>query len=97
MTPLDPVRLRTLLPTLPGWRLDGDALERTYRFPSFRDALAFMQDCAEDIERLDHHPQWTNVYDRVTVRLTTHDAGDHVTTLDIELAKTLDWVAGRFL
>ena len=96
MIPLDDTHLRVLLAAMPGWRLDGGALERTYRFPSFRDALAFMHDCADDIERLDHHPQWTNLFDRVTVRLTTHDAGDRVTALDVELAKILDWVAGRF-
>ncbi len=93
--PLDPTHLRAALAGLPAWSMADDALVRTYQFPSFRDALAFMQFCSEDIERLAHHPTWTNTYDRVMVRLTTHDAGDKVTANDVVLAKTLDWAYSR--
>ncbi len=56
-----------------------------------------MQDCAPEIERLAHHPEWTNRYDQVSVRLCTHDAGDRITSRDLELAKIMDWIAQRFL
>lgn len=97
MTPLSPDRLTAALATLPAWTLNGDALKRTFTFADFTEALAFINDAAPEIERLNHHPEWTNVYNRVLVRLTTHDAGNRVTAADVELAKTLDWVAVRFL
>jgi 4a-hydroxytetrahydrobiopterin dehydratase len=91
--PLDDERIRVALASMPGWRLEGNALAKAWRFHDFRTALAFMHDCIEDIERLAHHPEWTNVYDRVSARLTTHDAGNRVTDLDVALAKILDWKA----
>jgi 4a-hydroxytetrahydrobiopterin dehydratase len=51
-----------------------------------------MADCAPGIQERDHHPEWTNVYDRVSVRLNTHDAGGMVTAKDVEVAKFLDWM-----
>lgn len=68
-------------------------MARTFRFADFPCAMAFMGDCAEDIDRLAHHPEWSNVYDRVSVRLTTHDAGNRLTARDVELAKLLSWKA----
>ena len=97
MTPLNPDQLAAALATLPAWTCTSDALTRTFTLTDFTEALAFMNDAAPEIERLNHHPEWTNVYNRVTVCLTTHDAGDRVTAADVELAKTLDWVALRFL
>lgn len=91
--PLAEPAIRAALAGLPGWRRDGDALVVTWRFPAFRDAMAWMQDCALDIDRLDHHPDWRNLYDRVEVRLCTHDAGDRITAKDVELAKILAWRA----
>ena len=96
MTPLTPDQLAAALVTLPAWILNADALTRTFTLTDFTEALAFMNDAAPEIERLNHHPEWTNVYNRVVVRLTTHDANDRVTAADVELAKTLDWVALRF-
>jgi 4a-hydroxytetrahydrobiopterin dehydratase len=88
------------LPALAGWRHEatetGDALARTYGFASFRDALAFMVRAGFEAEALDHHPEWTNVYNRVAVRLNTHDAGGRVTAKDLELARRLDAVAAGF-
>ncbi len=95
-TPLTPERLTAALATLPAWQRTGEALTRSYTFSDFAQAMAFMNDAAVEIERLNHHPEWTNVYNRLDVRLTTHDAGDRVTAADVELAKTLDWVAVRF-
>lgn len=93
MTPLSADRLTSALAQLPNWQHADDALHRTYHFASFREAIGFMVDAMEEIDRLNHHPEWTNVYDRVTVRLTTHDAGNRVTAQDIALAKQLDWCA----
>jgi 4a-hydroxytetrahydrobiopterin dehydratase len=90
MAPLTPGALADALATLPGWSHREAALHKTFRFASFLAALAFMQRAAPDIDALDHHPEWTNVYDRVRVRLTTHDAGNLVTARDVELARLLD-------
>ncbi len=82
--------IATGLTRLPGWSGGPDAVRRMYRFPSFLDAVRFMSACADAIDRLGHHPDWRNVYDRVEVTLTTHDAGDRVTGLDLDLAALLD-------
>ncbi len=92
--PLTAIQIEAALLRLPGWKHVDDALVRRYRCLSFPDALAFMQECAEAIERIAHHPEWTNVYDRVDVRLSTHDAGNRITAKDVELAKILDWTHG---
>jgi len=92
-------QLRSALAGLPGWHLDPasasgtQSLLRTLRFPDFPAVMAFMADCVEDIERLAHHPQWDNLYDRLTIRLSTHDAGNRITALDVELAKRMSWKA----
>ncbi|MBA3936631.1 MAG: 4a-hydroxytetrahydrobiopterin dehydratase [Planctomycetes bacterium] len=89
MKPLPPDAVDAALGTLPGWVRAGDALERTLRFPGFTGAITFMHDCAPEIDALDHHPEWTNVYNTVRVRLTTHDAGDQITNPDLVLARLL--------
>lgn len=71
---------------LPGWSVDGDALVSDWRFANFDVAFGFMTRIAVEAERLDHHPEWSNVYNRVTIRLSTHDAGG-ITTLDTALAQ----------
>lgn len=88
--PLSPAQIDEALSRLPGWRHHQSALVRSYRFASFRDAMAFMAAAAADIDRLGHHPEWSNCYDRVSVRLTTHDAGDLVTARDVDLAQVLE-------
>ena len=72
-----------------GWSVGAEALTKTFRFASFRAAIHFMSDCASAIDALDHHPDWTNVYDRLVVRLTTHEAGK-VTDRDFRLARLID-------
>lgn len=88
--PLSGPALATALGGLHGWSGGSGGLLRTWRFPSFASAIAFMHDCAPGIDALNHHPEWSNVYDKVSVRLATHDAGNRVTMLDVELAKMLD-------
>ncbi len=82
------------LAPMDGWRLaeDGDALQRLFRFASFKEAFAFMTECALVAEKLDHHPEWSNVYNRVDVRLTTHSANG-ITALDFKLAEAMSKAA----
>ena len=83
------------LKRLPLWRaVEGgrDAIQRTYRFSDFTAAFGFMTRTALMAEKLDHHPEWFNVYNRVDVTLTTHDANG-VTELDVTLAKLMDMAA----
>ena len=74
-----------------GWAVasDGHSANKTYRFPSFSAAMAWMASLVDQIDALNHHPEWQNVYNFVEVRLTTHDAGT-LTELDIQLARVLD-------
>lgn len=84
------------LKDLPGWSAapgERDAIFRSYRFGDFNAAFAFMIRAALTAEKLDHHPEWFNVYNRVEVTLSTHDA-DGVTALDVELARFMDDAAG---
>ncbi|MGE0255155.1 MAG: 4a-hydroxytetrahydrobiopterin dehydratase [Alphaproteobacteria bacterium] len=70
-----------------------DAIRKTFRFADFNAAFGFMARAALKAERMDHHPEWFNVYNRVEVTLATHDAGG-VTALDVELAGFMDKAAG---
>lgn len=90
-----PIGMAAALADLPAWRaVDGrDAITRTFRFADFNAAFGFMNRCALMAEKLDHHPEWTNVYGRVEVVLTTHDAGG-VTALDVALARFMDAATG---
>ena len=78
-----------------GWTLAADRLSinRTFTFRNFSEAFAFMTRSALAAEKLDHHPDWSNVYKTVEVRLNTHDAGG-LTALDFELAKRMNRYAG---
>jgi 4a-hydroxytetrahydrobiopterin dehydratase len=82
------------LPQLQGWSAapDKDALIKTFKFADFNEAFGFMTRVALMADKLDHHPEWFNVYNRVEVLLTTHDA-DGVTDLDVTLAKFMDAAA----
>lgn len=78
-------QVRELLETLPGWSLDEGKLRREAVFRDFSEAFAFMTQVALAAERMNHHPEWSNVWNRVDIRLTTHDAGG-LTALDFDLA-----------
>ena len=77
-----------------GWTksADGKALERTFRFKDFAEAFAFLSRVAEHAEAVDHHPEFTSVWNRVDFRLTSHDAGG-VTARDVALAEAIDGLA----
>ncbi|MCW5548926.1 MAG: 4a-hydroxytetrahydrobiopterin dehydratase [Opitutaceae bacterium] len=91
--PLTKREIAASLATLPGWAFERDALAKEFKFGSFREALGFMVRAGFEAEALDHHPDWTNVYNRVAVRLNTHDAGDKVTAKDVELARRLQQIS----
>ena len=74
------------------WQLQEDSLHTQWKFKNFVQAMAFMNAVAEVAERMNHHPEWSNVYNRVNVRLTTHDAGG-LTHLDFALAQAMDSLA----
>jgi 4a-hydroxytetrahydrobiopterin dehydratase len=93
--PLGPEEIQAALGDLPGWTLQHDALAKTFTFGSFREAMGFMVRAAFEAEAMDHHPDWTNVYNRVAIRLNTHDAGGKVTAKDLALARkiqAISWV-----
>ena len=82
---LSPGEIAERLELLPGWTSSGDALRRDFVFSDFPEAFGFMTRVALAAEKLDHHPDWSNVWNRVTVALSTHDAGG-ITELDFQLA-----------
>jgi 4a-hydroxytetrahydrobiopterin dehydratase len=82
------------LQKLPGWRVEDDTLHKTYRFPSFIKSMEFVNQLAEMAESVQHHPDIDIRYDRVTLGLSTHDAGG-ITTSDIEMAASADDLAGN--
>lgn len=82
---LETTEIEGALRSLPGWKVESGKLRRSLVFPSFREAFAFMTGVALIAEKMNHHPEWSNVYNRVTIDLTTHDAGG-ITALDLELA-----------
>lgn len=89
---LSPADIKARLESLPGWRLERDKLHHDFKFRDFVEAFGFMTQIAIIAEKMDHHPEWSNVYNRVTVDLTTHDAGG-LTKLDFELAAHMDRLA----
>lgn len=89
---------RAAIETLTHWSFDEantGSIKRVFDFADFKTAWAFMTSCALKAEQMDHHPEWFNVYSRVEVLLTTHDAGG-VTKLDLELASFMDALAHKF-
>ena len=77
---------------LPGWQLDGGKLARDFKFAGFARAFGFMASAAIEADKLNHHPEWSNVYNKVTVRLVTHEAKG-ITELDFELAQKMNKLA----
>lgn len=91
-TPLSADDQQTRLADTPGWTLEDDGINRTFTFDNFVSAFGFMASAAIVAEKMNHHPEWSNVYNRVTVRLTTHDAGG-LTDLDFDLAARMNQLA----
>jgi 4a-hydroxytetrahydrobiopterin dehydratase len=89
MMRLTDAEIDAALSALPGWTRVGEGLERSFRFADFTRAFAWMTRVALLAEKADHHPEWSNVYNKVEVRLTTHDAGG-ITAKDIALATAME-------
>jgi 4a-hydroxytetrahydrobiopterin dehydratase len=85
---LNSAELKTAQAGLPGWQLTRGALQREFRFADFSQAFAFMTRVALLAEQMNHHPDWRNSYNRVTIELTSHDAGG-ITARDIEMARRI--------
>jgi 4a-hydroxytetrahydrobiopterin dehydratase len=85
--------VRSRLLSMPDWQFRGNALERQLRFGNFVSAFGFMASVALVAERMNHHPEWSNVYDTVTIRLTTHEAGG-VSERDFALAAEISGLYG---
>jgi 4a-hydroxytetrahydrobiopterin dehydratase len=83
------------LAELPGWELAGGKLHKVFKFGSFAEAMGWMVSVAVYADKKDHHPEWSNVYNRVTVDLSTHDLGDAISTLDVDLAKRMESLAAQ--
>jgi 4a-hydroxytetrahydrobiopterin dehydratase len=95
-TKLTDSQIESALSKLPGWTLASGKLHREYKFPDFIHAFGFMATAATAIQAMDHHPEWTNVYNRVVVDLSTHDAGG-VTAWDVQLAEKLETFAKKLI
>jgi 4a-hydroxytetrahydrobiopterin dehydratase len=92
---IDAVARKALATRLPAWTLlaDRDAIRKAFKFKDFSEAFGFMVRAALVAEKLDHHPEWSNVWNRVEVTLSTHDAGG-LTERDLILAEAMDRLAG---
>lgn len=96
-TKLTATERKTALADLPEWQTveNRDAIRRSFRFKTFNQAFGFMAHAAMQAEKLDHHPEWFNVYNKVDVVLTTHDC-DGLSELDVKLARFMDKAAARY-
>ncbi len=94
MEKLTDAQISAGLAQLPDWKVQAGKLHREYKFPNFAHAMGFMATAAPLIEKKNHHPEWANVYNRVTVDLTTHDSGG-ITQKDLDLAALLEGIAKR--
>jgi 4a-hydroxytetrahydrobiopterin dehydratase len=95
-TKLSDVEIAGELTTTPGWTREADKLARTFEFADFVTAFSFMAGVALVAERMNHHPEWCNVYRTVRVELATHDAGG-ISRLDFELARAMTTLATPLL
>ncbi len=92
--PLSQDAIVEALKMLPGWDYDQNSLVKQFSFRDFREAVAFIVRLAFEAEAADHHPELISVYNRVTIALNTHDAGNRVTQKDVALAAAIERIAG---
>ncbi|HQF70038.1 MAG TPA: 4a-hydroxytetrahydrobiopterin dehydratase [Promineifilum sp.] len=92
---LSETEIQAALPELPGWEVKDGKLHKAYKFESFARAIGWMVSVAVHADKMDHHPEWQNVYNRVTVDLATHDMDDAISTFDVELARKMESLAGK--
>lgn len=92
-TKLSESELQSALQELSGWEIKDGKLHKTFKFKSFAQAMGWMVSVALYADKMDHHPEWSNVYSRVTVDLATHDMDNAITNLDIDLARRMESLA----
>ena len=92
--PLTAAEIETGLETLNGWSVVEGKLRREFKFQNFVAAFGFMTQVAIHAEKMDHHPEWFNVYSKVVIDLVTHDADNSISQLDLELAGKIDRLLG---
>ncbi len=90
LAPLSVAEVETALAELPGWAHTGDALTKTWKFADHREAMSFLVRLSFEAEQREHHAEIRNVYATVDLLLRTHDAGNKVTTKDVELARAIE-------
>lgn len=87
---LNDEQIQQALADLDAWSIEDGKLTKRYQFSSFSRAIGWMMSAAIEFDKMDHHPEWSNVYNRVTVQLVTHDMGNVISSWDVALAKKLD-------
>jgi 4a-hydroxytetrahydrobiopterin dehydratase len=87
---LNDEELKNALDDLPGWQIVDGKLHKEFKFGSFAEAMGWMMSAAIQADKMDHHPEWCNVYNRVKVDLVTHDLGNAISNWDVDLAKKMD-------
>lgn len=92
---LDDTELQEIMRELRGWEIKSGKLHKTFKFGSFAQAIGWMVSVSILADKLDHHPEWSNVYNRVQIDLSTHDLDNAISNLDIELARKMDSLAGQ--
>lgn len=90
---LTDVQLQEALAELSGWEVKEGKLHKTFKFASFAQAMGWMVAVGFLADKMDHHPEWSNVYNRVEVNLVTHDLDNEISNLDIELAQVMEEMA----
>ena len=93
--PLNDADLQTALQSLANWQVQQGKLHGEFRFGDFVAAFAFMTQVAFAAEAAGHHPEWSNLYNRVTIDLMTHDAGNAISQRDVDLAQRINQLAGK--
>jgi 4a-hydroxytetrahydrobiopterin dehydratase len=86
--------IQAALAELDGWKQEGGKISRSFKFANFIQAFSFMTSTAFEAEKMNHHPEWSNVYNKVSVQLVTHEAGG-ITQLDIDLARKMNALSGE--
>lgn len=89
MKKLTDIEIQNALLSLEGWKMEKDGITKSFVFQNFKEALASMNKIGEVAEEMNHHPEWFNVYNKLDIRLSTHDANG-ITQLDIDLAKAIE-------
>ncbi|MFO7540996.1 MAG: 4a-hydroxytetrahydrobiopterin dehydratase [Chloroflexota bacterium] len=86
--------LQAALSELSGWEVKEGKLHKTFKFDTFAQALGWMVSAGIEADKMDHHPEWSNVYNRVEVNLVTHDLDNEISDLDVALAKKMEALRG---